>query len=190
MKSSVESDAGEMSYDSQNPDEGSLQLAEGAKAAMKTITKITLDANGFIITIKGNEKTDASMKNAFGSLAKGSPISVFLKLSKVVNINDTWKDNNDSKEYKTTSTYTYKSFENGLATIEMISSINMDQDVEQMGTKVHTRLEGKIVSTLIVDAKTLIIKSSTSTTVMNGTADAQGQSIPVSIFSTITETVE
>ncbi len=190
MKSSVESDAGEMSYDSQNPDEGNLQLGEGIKSAMKSPIKITLDANGFIATIKGSEKMESMLKSSGNSLTKGNPLDIFLKLDKAVKVNDTWKDISDSKEIKSTSNYTYKSFENGLATIEMITALTIDQDVEQMGNKVHTRLEGKMVSTLVVDVKTLIIKNKSTTTVMNGTADAQGQSIPISIFSTTTETVE
>ncbi len=180
MKISSESDAGEASYDSKNPDDGSPALADVANSAMKNPIKITLDANGLVATVKGMEKMEAMSKGSGdGGLKKGDVLDVFLKLDKPVKIGDTWKKSTDNKQAKVTSDFTYKSFENGMATIEVMSILKLEQG-----------LEGKVVSTLTVDAKTLVIKNKTSTMVINGTVSEQGQSADVSIFSNATETVE
>ena len=190
IKIESESDANQASYDSQNPDDGNPQMGSMVKDLMKNPVKITLDANGLIATVKGNEKMEAMQEAGSNSLKKGEMLDVFLKLDKPVNLNDTWKDASDVKGIKSTNNYTYKSFDNWIATIEQITALYIDKDIEQIGMKMHSKLEGKVVSILTVDAKTLIIKSKSVTTVMNGTVDAQGQTIPISTFSTATETVE
>jgi hypothetical protein len=79
--------------------------------------------------------------------------------------------------------------EDGLASIETVSVLKLDQKMEQMGMTMYSKSEGKIVATLLVDPATLVIKKKTTTMVLNGTVDAQGQTIPLSVFSTSTETV-
>lgn len=191
MKVSSESDGGDASYDSQNPDEGDSRIGDVVKETMKTPIKITLDANGLITSVKGNEKMEAAAsRNPEGSIyKKGELIDLFFKLDKAVKPGDIWTTKTDTKESKTTNDYTYKSYENGMATIELISSIKLDQKIEQMGMTMYSKVEGKIVSTIVVDVNTLIIKNKTTTTVLNGNIDAQGQTAPLSIFSTSTETI-
>lgn len=191
MKISSESDGGEASYDSQTPEEGDSRIGDVVKERMKTPVKITLDAKGLITTIKGHEKMEAAAsKNPEGSgFKKGEQLDVFFKLDKSVKPGDVWTTKIDTKESKITNDYTYKSFENGMATIELISDVKLDQKMEQMGMTVYSKMEGKIVATIIVDVSTLVIKSKTTTTVLNGNIDAQGQTAPISVFSTGSETV-
>jgi hypothetical protein len=114
VKMDMEMMGQEMSYDSQNPEDGSPELGEQVKDLIKTPMKITLDASGVITTIKGNEKLVAEKsKTKVGGLQKGELLDVFFKINKTVNLNDTWEEKVDTKEEKTTSKYTYKSFENG-----------------------------------------------------------------------------
>jgi hypothetical protein len=101
VKTDVEMMGQEMSYDSQNPEDGSQEMGEQVKSMMKNPIKITLDANGVITTIKGNEKFEAAnSNNAGGGLEKGELLDVFFKVSKTVNLNDTWEDKVDTKEEK------------------------------------------------------------------------------------------
>jgi len=191
VKTEAEMMGQEMSYDSQNPEDGSQEMGEEVKSLMKNPIKITLDANGLITSVKGSEKLEASSnKITGGELEKGELLDVFFKVSKTVNLNDTWEDKVDTKEEKISSKYTYKSFENGIATIEQISTVNLDQKMEQMGTTMYAKLEGTMVNTFTVDVNTLLIKSKTSTTVLKGTIDAGGRSMPMSSFVQSTETFQ
>jgi hypothetical protein len=191
VKTDVEMMGQEMSYDSQNPEDGSQEMGEQVKSMMKNPIKITLDANGVITTIKGNEKFEAAnSNNAGGGLEKGELLDVFFKVSKTVNLNDTWEDKVDTKEEKISSKYTYKSFENGIATIEQISTMNLDQKMEQMGMTMYSKQEGTMVITYTVDVNTLLIKSKTSTIILKGTIDAGGRSMPMSSFVQSTETFQ
>lgn len=190
MKMEMEMMGQEMSYDSQNPEDGSPEMGEQAKSMMKDAIKLTLDANGLITTVKGNEKFLAMSKSSAGGMQKGEMIDVFFKVSKTINPGDTWEDKVDTKESKITSKYTYKTFENGLATIEQISTLNLDQKIEQMGMTMYTKQEGTLVITYTVDPKTLIVKSKSSTTVTKGTIDAAGQTMPMSTFVQSTETIQ
>jgi len=191
VKTEAEMMGQEMSYDSQNPEDGSQEMGEEVKSLMKNPIKITLDANGLITSVKGSEKLEASSnKITGGELEKGELLDVFFKVSKTVNLNDTWEDKVDTKEEKISSKYTYKSFENGIATIEQISTVNLDQKMEQMGTTMYAKLEGTMVNTFTFDVNTLLIKSKTSTTVLKGTIDAGGRSMPMSSFVQATETFQ
>ena len=190
VKTDVEMMGQEMSYDSQNPEDGSQEMGEEVKALMKNPIKITLDANAVIATIKGNEKIEAMNQKGLGGLAKDELLDVFFKLSKTVNLNDTWEDKVDTKESKISSKYTYKSFENGIATIEQISTMSLDQKIEQMGMTMYSKQEGTMVITYTVDVNTLLIKSKSSTTVLKGTIDAGGRSMPMSSFVQATETFQ
>ncbi|MFY7964348.1 MAG: DUF6263 family protein [Chitinophagaceae bacterium] len=191
MKMDMEMMGREMSYDSQNPEDGSPEMGEQAKSLMKEAIKLTLDANGLITALKGNEKYLVAMSQSGASgLAKGEMLDVFFKVSKTVNPGDTWEDNVDTKESKIASKYTYKNFENGLATIEQISTLKLDQRIEQMGMTMYTKQEGTLVITYTVDPTTLIIKSKSSTTVTKGTIDAAGQTMPMSTFVQSTETIQ
>ena len=191
VKTEAEMMGQEMSYDSQNPEDGSQEMGEEVKSLMKNPIKITLDANGLITSVKESEKLEASSnKITGGELEKGELLDVFFKVSKTVNLNDTWEDKVDTKEEKISSKYTYKSFENGIATIEQISTVNLDQKMEQMGTTMYAKLEGTMVNTFTVDVNTLLIKSKTSTTVLKGTIDAGGRSVPMSSFVQATETFQ
>lgn len=191
MKIESESEANQMSYDSQNPDDGNPQIGSVVQSAMKTPTKITLDANGLIVTIKSNEKLESmSKQSGVEGLIKGNPLDIFLKIDKEVKVGDTWQEVKDTKEVKLTIDYKFTGIESGLANIESVGVLKLDKNMEQMGMKMYTKQEGKIVSTLLVDPATLIIKKKTTTTVLSGTIDAQGQTIPMSVFSNKTETVD
>jgi hypothetical protein len=192
MKIESESEANQMSYDSENPDDGNPQMGSVVQSAMKTPTKITLDANGFITAVKSNEKFESISKQSGidGGFAKGNLLDIFLKLDKEVKIGDAWQEKKDTKEIKTTTDYKFTGMENGLANIEAVTELKLDKNIEQMGMTMNTKQEGKIVATLLVDPNTLIIKKKTTTMVLSGTVDAQGQTIPMSVFSNATETVE
>lgn len=189
MKVSSESDAGEMSYDSQNPDEGDSRVGASIKETMKTPIITTLDANGLITNVKGAEKFEAASKGLTSEYEKGEPLNVFLKLDKPVKPGDVWTTKTDTKESKITNDYTYKSFDNGIATIELISAMKLDQKTEQMGMTMYSKMEGKMVSTMTVDINTLVIKTRSTTGALSGNIESQGQSIPMSIFMTTNETV-
>lgn len=180
----------EMSYDSQNPEDGSPEMGTSAKELMKNTIAMTLDANALITTIKGNEKAEKMNSQAGGGLEKGEVLDVFFKVTKPINVNDTWEEKIDTKEAKTINKYTYKSFENGLANIEQVSTVSVNQKIEQMGMTMYSKLDGTIVVIYTVDAKTLLVKSKSSTTVLKGTMDAGGQSMPMSTFVQATETYQ
>lgn len=190
MKISSESDAGEMSYDSQNPDEGDSRIGASVKETMNTPIKITLDANGLVTNIKGNEKIAAASNGLPSDFEKGEPLNIFLKLDKSIKPGDVWTSKKDTKDAKITNDYTYKSFENGIATIELIATMKLDQKMEQMGMTMYSKMEGKMVSTMTVDVNSLVIKTKSTTGVLNGTIETQGQSIPMSIFMNSNETIQ
>lgn len=192
MKMEMSAMGQDMSYDSENPEDGDSQLGEEIKDAMKTPTKISLDANGLITAVKASSKVEASMENnpTGNPYEKGNALSVYLKLPKIVKIGDTWTEEKKDKEMSMTTTYTYKGFENGLANIDVVSALKIDGKMEQMGMTMYQKLEGNVASTLLVDPKNLVVKKTTSTTVMKGDIDAGGRKMPISVVVNSTDTVE
>lgn len=182
----------EKSFDSQNPDDGNAEMGSMVKKMMKNITKIKLDSNGIINEIKETEKTEIFNKqnSANPQFEKGKIFMLYLNIQKPINIGDKWRDTINTKESNIINEYTYTSFDNGMATIDQISSIKLEQKMEQMGMVMFSSLEGKIVSTLIVDINTLIIKKTNSTTLLSGTLNVDGKKIPNSTYSTIIDIIE
>lgn len=182
----------DMSYDSEHPDDGDSQVGDEVKDVMKTPTKITLDANGLITAVKASSKVEASMEqNPTGNpYEKGNTLSIYLKLPKLAKLNDTWTEEKKDKDMNSKTTYTFKSFENGLATVEAITALKIDGQMEKMGMTMYQKLEGNVASTLLVDPKNLVVKKSTSTTVLKGDIEAGGQKMPISILVNSTDTVE
>lgn len=190
IKMETESMGQEMSYDSEKPEEGNREIAAQSKDIMKNIMKITLDANGFITSVKGNEKLTPIKNDAENKYQKGEFFDVFLKLTKAVKPGDSWEEKDEKKDYKTNSKITYKSFENGIANIEKISTVIIDQKIEQMGMIMFSTLEGTVVETIEVDPSTLLIKSRTTISNLKGYVDARGTKMPLTSFMTTSETIQ
>jgi hypothetical protein len=190
IKMESESMGQEMSYDSEKPEEGNREIAAQSKDMMKNTIKINFDANGFITSIKGNEKLTPIKNDVGNKYERGEFFEVFLKLSKTVKPGDNWEEKDEKKDYKTNSVITYKSFENGIAKIEKISTVIIDQKIEQMGMIMFSTLEGTVVENLEVDPTTLLIKSRTSISNLKGFIDARGTKMPITSFMTTTETIQ
>lgn len=179
-----------MSYDSEKPEEGNTELAADVKDMMKNTMKITLDKNGFITSVKGNEKLTTIKSDVENKYEIGELFGMFLKLTNTVKPGESWEEKEDKKEFKATSKYTYKSFENGMANIEKISTVTINQKMEQMGMLMFSTLEGTVVENIEVDPSTLLIKSRTSISNLTGYVDASGKKMPLSTFFTTSETIQ
>ncbi len=192
VKNESEAMGQEMSFDSENPDDGNPEIGSMVKKMIKNINKIKLDSNGVVLDFSSTENIDfrKNQKKSELQFEKGKIFMLYLNIQKPINIGDKWRDTINTKESNIINEYTYTSFDNGMATIDQISSIKLEQKMEQMGMVMFSSLEGKIVSTLIVDINTLIIKKTNSTTLLSGTLNVDGKKIPNSTYSTIIDIIE
>jgi hypothetical protein len=192
VKLSVSAMGEEMSYDSENPEDGNEMLATEVKKMIRNKTIVALNNKGIITKVSNSGKSIAEASNAPGNNMEqsvGKSLNFFLDIDKPINLNDTWTDTRDKEQ---SLTYTYKSYDaaTGIAILDCKGSIKIEEDVEQMGMTMHQSMTGDMQMTLTVDAKTLLIKKMVSTVSIKGDMEMQGQKMPMSSFTTMIDTTE
>ncbi len=171
----------EMSYDSEKKDnEG--PLADGMGGFVNKDKNVSLDAKGNVVK---EDKLEGEDQLSMSGLALGKT-SDFLSpalIGKEFKAGATWDDSTTTKSDKGSTTnvgtYTVKSVENGVATIEYAGTQKGTTTSEQMGQEITSTMANKVSSVIKADAKTGLITEKNSVIDVNVTAEASGMTIPV-----------
>jgi hypothetical protein len=200
MQMTMESPMGAQSFDSDNPKD--VQSDAGKEVAKTLNTKYSMDVDptGKITAVKldSNTAKAASSKDESNMLANAlSGIVEGLNVPKVGDRSD-FKILPDKDISKGTS-WT-DSLQNGLATFT-VSNINdtaifvtykgtgsMERKQEMMGQEITITSKDTTSGTIVIDRKTGLLKSNTSTTDSKGSMEAMGQTIPMNTKTTRTIT--
>ena len=150
----------ETNYDSDNPQAGDSKPAEHFNGMVGDITTYSLDKDAIVVGITRSKKfIDVLNKVDYDTLFYGKVFDAYLNVKTIKNIGDIWADSIITAGSKTVEHYTYKSYENGLATIEL-KSINItsqkmeDAEIETNSIAITTNTN----DILQVDITTLLIK--------------------------------
>ena len=92
-----------------------------------------------------------------------------------------WIDSTEGNGNKTVSTYTVKDLTGETITIGTESNTTTNSTVEQMGMEVVVTMNTKTTATTVYDLKSQRMVSSVSQSEGNGTADAAGMTIPLTV---------
>lgn len=179
-------------YDSENPQAGDSKNAEQFSKTVGSITKYKLDENAIVIDVISNTNVITPNANVYDSIIKGRVFDIFLNVKQPQNIGDSWSDSTTTSEIKIIEKYTYKSFEKGIATIEVNSIMTLSQKIEdaEEETPKEISLTYITVSTLQVDIATLLIIKRSSTITSLNTTSVKEKTINTSSVTTSTERIE
>ncbi len=182
----------EQFYDSENPQSGDNNLAAQFSKTVGSITKYKLDENAIVVDVISNTNDITPNTNVYDSIIKGCVFDIFLNVKQPQNIGDSWSDSITKKDINFLEKFTYKSFDNGIATIEvnsvMTTTQKLDRDDDELPKEISLKLF--TVSTLKVDIATLLIKKKSSVTTSMFTIGAGEKEIVASNEIRTLETIE
>lgn len=194
MKVTMDSPMGSQTFDSDNPKDMESDAGKEMAKSLNNKYSMVVDGTGKIISVKAdsaNKKSsngnDDAMANPMSGIISGLDIpkagdrSEFKILpDKAISKGTTWTD----------------SLQNGIATFT-VSEVNdtaiivsyngtgsMEKKQETMGQQITISTKDSTTGTIILDKKTGLLKSNTSTTDSKGSMEAMGQSIPMNTKTT------
>ena len=190
----------EVKFDSDKKEDMDSQMGEAVKDKIGKTSELVLNSQGIITEVKNKPaKDDAAvaggmMGNMLGSEGgeekEGANFSALANLPvKGVKVGESWSDSVVDKDTKVFTTYTLKEIKGNDGVVSMSGNMNVNRDMEQQGMTLQISMQGTILGEYIFDVATGIIKSKKANTKATGTVEAMGQSIPMTIDTTVTSTI-
>ncbi|MEO9004435.1 MAG: DUF6263 family protein [Ginsengibacter sp.] len=179
----------EMSFDSDKEDDMNGQMGSAFKGLINQPKQIQLDKSGKVLT-SGSDSLSGMMKElnfdaaGFGSQLAFQPLPASLKKG------TTWKDTNDDEGNSRTTTYTVTEINGNMATITFNGNLSTENTIEQAGMELKQKTAGSYSGEEVVDIKTGIIQTNSTTTNATGAVTAMGQDLPITTKVTSTTTVK
>ncbi|MDB5231729.1 MAG: hypothetical protein JWN76_2534 [Chitinophagaceae bacterium] len=179
----------EMTFDSDKPADMNGELAEGFKDQIGKTSVVVVDKNGIVKEVQNPDTKDAEEMNAIAEQV-GKSLSFLSNFPAAgVNSGASWTDSASLAGGKTVSTYTLQSVHGNNAVVNIISSGDMNREMERQGMTMKMKLKNNVTGNYTVDLLTGIISSSSINTKSNGTMEMMGQSIPLSMETIVITTL-
>ena len=125
-----------------------------------------------------------------GEEREGANFSALANLpAKGAKVGESWTDSAVDNETKVYTTYTLKEVKGNDGVVSMSGNMNVNREMEQQGMTLQVSMQGTILGEYIFDVATGIIKSKKANTKATGTVEAMGQSIPMTVDTTVTSTI-
>jgi hypothetical protein len=190
----------EVKFDSDKKEDMDSQMGEALKDKIGKTSELVLNSQGIITEVKNKPaKDDAAVAGGMmgnmlgqdGSEEKeGANFSALANLPvKGAKVGESWTDSVVDKDIKVFTTYTLKEIKGKDGVVSMSGNMNVNRDMEQQGMTLQISMQGTILGEYIFDVATGIIKSKKANTKATGTVEAMGQSIPMTIDTTVTSII-
>lgn len=174
----------ERKIDTDNKEDMAGEGGEMGKLINKS-QDIVIDKNGKILELKksGDAESDA-MQQILGSqvgLIVNSPFAAFHSIGggKAVKVNDTWVEEINTDQVKSTTTYTLKSLKGNEASVSFTGTGTTKAKVEKEGMEIVMDMTNKTSGDIVLDISSGIIKTRTGKIDATGTTEVMGQKIPI-----------
>jgi Family of unknown function (DUF6263) len=187
------------SFDSDKQlDRDSSEVGKMLKGQLNVAKEIELNNKGLLVNqhkTAAPAEADANpmmgmMKSMTGSGTDFAVTEVFLVIPSGVKQGDSWSDSAIADGIKTYRTYSIKEISNNIATVTLTGTQTTNKTVEQMGSEVNLTISAKLSGESKVDIKTGMVQQKVFVVDGSGTADAMGQSIPLTMKLTSTTIVK
>ncbi len=191
----------DMKFDSDKKEDMDGQLGQAFKATKIGVPReFTVNDEGVITAIKNKDEKIEDPGGMMGGMMSGAMGSgeekegaAFNSLANIpakgVKVGESWSDSTNDDSGKTFTTYTLKEVNSGNGLVTLSSNTAVSRELEQQGMAVQMDMTGTTQGEYTFDVKTGIIKSRKATTKSSGTIEVAGQSVPVSIETTVESTI-
>jgi hypothetical protein len=193
--------AGTQTFDSDNPKDLESDAGKSLGKALNSKYSMTLDATGKVVSVKTDDpkaqtaQADENdpMAGMLSQLAQGLDApkagdkSAFKILpDKEISKGDNWTDSTLAG----LATYTVSDINDTAIIITYAANGGMQKKQEMMGQEITINTKDTTTGTIVLDKKTRLLKTNTSTTESKGTMEVMGQSIPMNTKTMRTITVK
>lgn len=190
----------DMKFDSDKKEDMDGQLGQAFKGKIGVPREFTVNNEGVITTIKNKSEKTEDPGGMMGGMMSGALVSgeeregaAFNSLANIpakgVKVGESWNDSTSDGNGKTFTTYTLKEVSGGNGLVTLSANTAISREMEQQGMAVQMDMKGTTIGEYTFDITTGIIKSRKATTKSSGTIEVAGQSVPVSMETTVESTV-
>lgn len=194
MKMTMTQMGQEMTFDSDKPEDLDGPIGSSLKGLINNPKDVTISKSGEIAVTKEDSADEATNMIAkqlgdFDASGYGATMA-FMTLPENLNEGTTWTDKSEKEGTSRSTTYTVKSLSGDLATLSVSGTSSTEMKMEQQGMEMTVKGTGKVTGEQVVNTKTGVIQSNTSTVDSEGTVEAMGQEFPTNTKLTSTTTVK
>ena len=191
----------DMTFDSDKKEDMDGQLGQAFKATRIGVPReFTVNKDGVITAVKDQgEKTEeaggmmggmVSGVMGSGEEKEGASFNSLANIpAKGVKVGESWSDSASDNNGKTFTTYTLKEVNGGNGLVTLSANTAVSREMEQQGMAIQLEMTGTTVGEYTFDVATGLVKSRKATTKSSGTIGVAGQSLPVSIETTVESVV-
>ena len=185
----------DMNFDSDKKEDMDGPMGSQFKDYINKPFAVNMEKSGkIIVNKKEGDKTNMNpmMAQSFGDVeAQGyGAQGAFQSLPADLKVGSTWTVNTSTSNAKNVTNYTVKSIAGDLATLALTGTVTVEMEMEQQGMEITTKTKGKITGSEIVNIKTGVIQTNTTTIDSEGSLEMMGQEIPTTSKATTTTTVK
>ncbi len=178
-----------VSIDSDNPDDLKGKQGDVIRNLLNSDIKVTLSPKGKVLnvdldTTKMNAELLKTINGYGGKKGFGSNM-VFLALPKNLSVGKSWQENSSAKGIQSTTTYTVKSIDGKLVTLDVSGKVSITKTVQKNGVSSTVNFSGTFSGETVVNKKTNVIQHSSKKLDMKGTTQVMGKEIPMSVSSEV-----
>jgi hypothetical protein len=182
-------------YDSNNAADRDSEMGKAVSQKINKPDTLQLSAlTGALIN--NNKKTDAvdesanpmsGMMEALGNNGDDLAVSnAFFIIPEGKKAGDSWSDSTTEKGMKIVKSYTLKSVEKDIATINLTGKTDGTTETEMQGMQLQININSKLNGEMQVNTNTSLVAKKTLTTDLTGSIEVMGQSTPITSKSTVT----
>ncbi|MEO6949343.1 MAG: DUF6263 family protein [Ginsengibacter sp.] len=184
----------EMNFDSDKKEDLNGQMGSTFKDYIMKTMVVNLDKSGKVIPAKkedAKEETNPVLKSLgdFETQGFGAQLA-FQALPAGLKVGSSWTSDLNTSSTKNTTKYTVTSIAGDLATLAIDGKMSAEMEMEQQGMQMTTKTKGTITGSQVVNMKTGVIQSNTTTVNADGNVEVMGQDLPVTTKTTSTTTVK
>lgn len=188
----------EMKFDSDKKEDLDGQMGEAYRERLNKPIEYTIDKDGVVTEVKNKPEMKDEAGNMFGSMMSGSmgeekEGNTFNALANIpvagVKVGDSWADSTNEDGTSAVTNYTLKEVNGNDGVVSVDSDLTVSKELQQQGMTMQMEMKGKTTGEYTFDVSTGIIKSRKATTKATGAVDVMGQSVPMTMETTVVSTV-
>ncbi len=189
----------EMKFDSEKKEDMESETGKSMKDQLNVTKEIEISENAKVIkaakksasAVSAGQMMDMINNMTGGNVDESNGAgSAFEIIPAGKKIGDKWSDSTIMGDIKTYNSYTLKSVNGNIATLELKGKQIINKKIEQQGMEINVKMEANISGEGTVDLNTGLLEQKTISTDGNGSAEVMGQSIPMSSKTTTITTVK
>lgn len=188
----------EQSFDSDKKEDMDGQMGSAFKGKIGHASEFVVGKDGTITSVKKDDSASIDAGGMMGHMINGSLASekegaLFTALANIpakgVKVGESWVDSVNSDNDKSITTYTLKEVKDNSALVSLDGKVSVSREFQQQGMTMQMNMKGTTAGQYTFDTGSGIVTSRKAVTKANGTVEVMGQSVPVTVETTVVSNI-